>query len=363
MRALPAIAEGFSRWIDSVAGTVVTLLGSLASPRVVELVEDENGEFVLRMIGEQIAGASSAGERIRIAKGQIVNAVPDSMATALSGSRVVLMLQPGRFLFQPLELPGRAAEFLDGIVRTQIDLLTPWSATDSAFGWSQPAVAGTDRIIVTIAATALALVTPYVQAIAGVGAHSIAVFTSLPEMGSGAVAIKVLEERARGVLDIGRIRRALVNILVAAGVTAGAAVGASAVIGARLDARQDELATQIASLRAAAGTSRDAGLGSVAAARRTLERRKHDAPSSVIVLETLSQILPDHTYVTELRIEDDKLRLAGVTRDAPSLIGLIEQSARFTGATFFAPTTRSPSDPGERFHIEAHIQPLVSPRL
>jgi len=172
-----------------------------------------------------------------------------------------------------------------------------------------------------------------------------------------------LEERAPGVLDIGRIRRALVNILVAAGVTAGAAVGASAVIGARLDARQDELATQIAGLRAAAGTSRDAGLGSVAAARRTLERRKHDAPSSVIVLETLSQILPDHTYVTELRIEDDKLRLVGVTRDAPSLIGLIERSARFTGATFFAPTTRSPSDPGERFHIEAHIQPLVSPRL
>ena len=41
------------------------------------------------------------------------------------------------------------------------------------------------------------------------------------------------------------------------------------------------------------------------------------APSSVIVLEVLSQILPDHTYVTELRIEGDKLRVIGVTRDAP----------------------------------------------
>jgi len=82
----------------------------------------------------------------------------------------------------------------------------------------------------------------------------------------------------------------------------------------------------------------------------------------VIVLEMLSQILPDHTYVTELRIEGNKLRLTGITRDAPSLIGLIEQSPRFTRATFFAPTTRSPSDSGERFHIEAQIQPLVSPR-
>jgi general secretion pathway protein L len=34
----------------------------------------------------------------------------------------------------------------------------------------------------------------------------------------------------------------------------------------------------------------------------------------VIVIEALSQILPDHIYVTELRIEADKLRLIGVTR-------------------------------------------------
>jgi general secretion pathway protein L len=361
VKALFAIADGFTRWIDSVAGTFVIWLERYTPPRVVKLVENESGEFVLR-IDESIGAPSPVSEPVRISEGKIIDAVADSLSTALPGSRVELILQPDRFLFRPLDLPNRASEFLDGIVRTQIDRLTPWSASDAAFGWSKPAQSGADRITVIIAATALTLVAPYVHAIKAVGAHSIAVFTVLPEAEAVAVPVKVLEERLRGAMDVGLIRRAVVILFMAAGITAGFAIGVSAINGASVDTQQAALSRQIASIRAAAATSGDAGLGSVLAARRTLEGRKHDAPSSLIVLETLSKILPDHTYVTELRIEGNKLRLVGITRDAPSLIGLIEQSGRLSLATFFAPTTRSPSDQGERFHIEAQIQPLVSPR-
>ena len=92
-----------------------------------------------------------------------------------------------------------------------------------------------------------------------------------------------------------------------------------------------------------------------------LAKRKQTSPSSVMVLEEMSRVLPDSTYVTELRIERDKLQVVGLTQDAPSLIKLIEQSPQLSRATFFAPTTRGQNEPGERFHIEAHITPYFEP--
>lgn len=358
MKASVTIANSFHCWIDAVASAALKLLGRVALPRIIKLVENAGGEFELHA-DDQITHAGSITERFRFVNDQNVNAIPPSVATILSGSRVELIMRPDQFVFRPLTLPTRATEFLDGIVRAQIDRLTPWTAANAAFGWSKPAEAEHDRILITVAATARQFLTPYVQAISDVGARSVAVFTSLSEGGFSGAPIKVFEENARRVLDIARIRRALVGILSATGIAAGAALGACAVIGALLEARQSELASQIASLRAASG---DTASGSAMAARRMIERRKHDASPRVIVLETLSQILPDHTFLSELRIEGTKLRLIGTTRNAPSLIGLIEQSGRFARATFFAPTTRSSSDLSERFHIEAHIQPLGSPR-
>ena len=167
--------------------------------------------------------------------------------------------------------------------------------------------------------------------------------------------------RPRGAPDISRVRRALLAILLVPG---SAPPPRSRRRDRRLpasQAQQDDLARRIARSRSAALPAPTAA-SMPRRALRSLERRKHESPASVIVLEELSRALPDHTYVTELRIEGDKLRLIGITRDAPALIGLIEQTSHFTRATFFAPTTRAPTEPGERFHIEAHIEPIFGPR-
>ena len=208
-----------------------------------------------------------------------------------------------------------------------------------------------------VAATARAKVAPYIAALGELGPQSIAVFTAPQAPAADAAPIKILDQQRRGVVNVDRIRRGLVALLVLAAALAGAATSADFIVGGDLATSQDELARKIAQRRAAIRAGGEVSGESAVSAERALARRKHANPSAVVVIEALSQILPDNTYLTELRIEADKLRLVGVTQDAPSLIRLIEQSSRFTRATFFAPTTRSPSDPGERFHIEARVEP------
>jgi general secretion pathway protein L len=354
MKFLRQIIDGFSAWIDSVAATINALFDRLGSQPRVRLIEDGPDTFTLHML-DDVKNSNLPDHRVRMANGAIVGALPPNWATTLRGSRTELVLQPSRFLFRPLELPKRATEYLEGIVRSQIDRLTPWSANEAVYSWTPPIDATNDRIHLTIAATARAMIAPYLQAIASLGASSIVVATRAPDSQPDAVPMRVFEQRTRSVIDVGRIRTILVGVFVLTGLLAAISIGVEAVVGDNLATEQQDLQRKISARRAAMRGSQDvAG----ASALQMLERRKHTRPSTVVVLEALSRLLPDHTYVTELRVEGEKLQVVGLTRDAPSLIELIEQSPHFARATFFAATTRSPGEAGERFHIEARINPV-----
>jgi general secretion pathway protein L len=355
MNILAPMQEGFNRWIDSVAGTVNGLLNRLQSNHEVRIIEEAPDTFRLHAPADG-RRANLTDHRIRIVGSAIKDRLPADWAKMLRGSRAEIVLNANRFLFRPLELPKRAVEFLDGIVRGQIDRLTPWAPDEAVFAWTPPSYGANDRIELVVAATARTLVAPYVQAIAGLGAASVALSTVPIGAEPHSAPVKVFEQRARGMFEIDRIRRALVMLFLFSGLAAAITMGYSAFALDSLDAQQQSLSQKVAALRAALRTSPEF----TASAQRMLERRKQSTPSNVIVIEALSLILPDHTYVTELRIEVDKLQIVGVTRDAAGLIGLIEQSPHFTRAKFYAPTTRTPGEPGERFHIEAQIKPIFA---
>jgi general secretion pathway protein L len=362
MSTLGDIGTAFSLWIDTVARGLGAMLERFKSPQQVQFVQDGDG-FTVRLaepargIGRNKKRSKTGSKavtlpehRVRIADGIVSGPLPPEWAAALRGSRAELVLQPSGFLFRPLELPKRAGEFLEGIIRSQIDRLTPWSASDAVYHWTPPSEAVNERIVLTIVATARTVVAPLVRAVAELGATSVVVSTLAP--GAEAAVVTVLEQRARGAVELGRIRTALLGVFAASGMAAAASMVASGFIADHYDEQRQQFQHRIAERRAELRAGQDGD--SITA---LLAKRKHTTPSSVMVIEELSALLPDHTYATELRIEGDKLQVVGITHDAPSLIQIMEQSPQFTRATFFAPTTRAANDPGERFHIEARIRP------
>jgi general secretion pathway protein L len=347
MGVLRSVREIFARWLDAVAVAVVAALERVISPRVVRLIESEDpaGGFALQTTGK----STDESGRLTFAGGRFSGAA----ASFVNGSRVELVLGSARFLLRPLDLPARAAEFIDGIVRAQIDRLTPWSASAAVFGCTPPVSAGSGKVVTTIAAAPRAMTEPYVAALSALNAASVAVFAA--GIGGSTAPIKVFERQARGLLQRSRVSHALRLGLAGAAAIAVLALVGETVAGQYFDSRRAELNGELTARRLALRLDRD---GSDRSPISALARRKNQTQASVIVLEELSRILPDNTYVTELRIDGNTVQIVGITDDAPSLIRLMEQSSHFSRATFFAPTTHGPSERGDRFHVEAKLEPL-----
>jgi general secretion pathway protein L len=350
MKFFRSVQHAFAVWIGSGARFALRLAERFRTVSEVRLIEDEDDSLTVRMT-RHAKDARLEDRRLGSIEELQVEAVPPDWRAALRASRIQFVLRSSKFLFRPLELPKQASEFLDGIIRAQIDRLTPWSAKDAVYGWTPPTETPHGRLHLQVVATTRQMTAPYLQFAEKLGAEFVSVATSV----AGAdepFLVKVLELRSQGTVEIQQIQRIMSWLFLSVGAVAAISMSVAIIIGGTLDGERQEISRRIAERRAAVNVTQDSP-GSLS----VLERRKRETPSSVMVLEALSRILPDHTSVTELRIENGKLQLIGITQDAPSLVRLMEQSPQFARATFFAPTTRSVGENAERFHIEAQLKP------
>ncbi len=115
--------------------------------RRILLAERDDGRFAASTISpESDAALPKVSFRLEGGKPPL----PREWTEAFRGSRVEVELQPVHIMTHLLDFPDRASDFLDGMIRAQIDRLTPWTVNDAVFGWSPPAPIGNDRIETTI---------------------------------------------------------------------------------------------------------------------------------------------------------------------------------------------------------------------
>lgn len=80
---------------------------------------------------------------------------------------------------------------------------------------------------------------------------------------------------------------------------------------------------------------------------------KESAPMALQVINEMTRIIPDGTWISQLDMRGNEVQIQGQSPAAASLIGLIQQSAYFDNPQFRSPVTRAPQSGMERFHLSA----------
>jgi len=88
---------------------------------------------------------------------------------------------------------------------------------------------------------------------------------------------------------------------------------------------------------------------------RSLLDEKKSTPSVVVMLNTLSALMKDDTWLTYAQYSGGHLQIQGQSPAASSLIGTIEASELFSNVGFVSPVTQDKRSGLERFQITADV--------
>lgn len=338
--------RAFEWWIGGLVEAVMRVVDLLGRRR--KRIRLEPSEDGFRLVGP--TPSTRIPVRVISEIGTPPHFEPADAARILKSRSVDVGMRPEAVLVRSLDpLPAESRVYLEGIVRHQLERLTPWLPADTLHVSRVTTMGPADpRLSVTVAATARSLHAPVIAAVRGAGAKDVRLVFEGP---ADTYAIPV----DAGAGEIVRRKRTRQGVMAALGLLL---LPALAAIGWFVYAQQEAQA-QIAAAQDAADARRRvlmaaaAGHSPVSGAEVTeMIARKKNAPVAVLALENLSSALPDDTYVTEFRLGERRMRVSGVTHSVNDLVPAVEQAPIFAGAAFFAPTTRLPGSE-DQFHIDA----------
>jgi general secretion pathway protein L len=277
---------------------------------------------------------------------------------------VVLEFPADKIFIRRITVPTQARKFLAGVIRNQIERLSPWPVNDVLYGFVAEAGAGdaaavevrivmAARVDVDAARHELAALGLQIDRVVARDLDSAAINESV-----GPVTLwSRLADTSRNSVE-GTARK--IGIGIAASVAASAALCVWALVSAASIREESEgVAARSKVLQKQVQTGRSASsLASMPPAERAWAS-KEMSTSSVILMEALSRALPDSAYVTEIRLEKENLRIVGLADDVPGLLAPLEKSKHMTDVRFFAPMARGPDGKRFRFSIEARVQPHI----
>jgi general secretion pathway protein L len=289
-----------------------------------------------------------------VAKGSLDRLGKARLPRKVRTEPIEFRLDGSRVLTKVMQFPAASRGYLDAIVAHQLDRATPWTSDRVVFDYAiaddEPAAEG--QIAVRLVATSRDVFDRSMSRLAEARIKAVVVGTTEDPIDRPSVVNLLHSDRAE--------RRAALRRKVGVGLLAFLLIGAglSALTGWRLYALQAEAAGLQEETDAARASIESARAGTaLAASRERLVAAKRGAIPIVLLLDKLSSIIPTNTYLTALSVEDGEVRIAGLTSDAPALIGILEAADILSGVRFVAPTMRDEGATPDRFEIAAAIVP------
>jgi general secretion pathway protein L len=350
MKMGSALRNGW-RWMTAAAQACSRLRQTIChrpDPQL-ELVLAKEGGYLSKPGGTTpppVQGKTVDGGELRAALLELRRHSP-SLGRALG-----LRLSPELVLMRDATLPTAALSKVEHILKLEIERLTPFAAADVCQGWSiVERASSTDEASLHHVIIKRAILEPWLDFCRSqdIDLSPWLKFTHL----SDAVYVPEIDQFNR---DRARGHRRLRDLAAAAAAAAivlliGAAYWRQSIALAELS-RAVELADDHAASVRAALSRLEISSRHHAALRRHREERLHVSE----LLGTLTELVPDSAWLSELRIGRDGIALSGYASSAVELLGRIEASPLLERAVFTTSVTMAPDGSMEQFSIQAALE-------
>ncbi len=97
-------------------------------------------------------------------------------------------------------------------------------------------------------------------------------------------------------------------------------------------------------------------LKNVIVSSKFLQTKKQDTPALVSILSEVTSILPDHTYITRLKIDQDRIEITGQSDDANGLVPGLDKSSLWFNPRIVGGVTPDRVTKKEKFTIRAEFK-------
>jgi general secretion pathway protein L len=341
----------FAWWLGELKATLPPRLARILHPDRPRIVLEPTASAITVRHGvgdsERELGAVAVDERepagARVTFARLVEGVDVGEAV------IALRLSAAEALRKIVDLPSAAAENLSQVLAFEMDRLTPFAA--DAVYFDHRITREDDearRIQVEITLLPRAAVDPVIAKVRALGIEPRTV--DLLEADGRSV------RRSAVALPSQSPRRSGLSSRLSAALGVLAAVLMAALVYVPLERQRqhaDALEAELAAARdqAEAGRRLQAQIEQREKEGRFIIERKLQRPPFVAVLDEVTRLLPDDTWLFRLRFAGNEIQTFGYSPSASTLIGTIEASPLFVDAQFRAPLTRDPRVGAEQFHI------------